>query len=213
MIQTYLSRPGNTASSSVCDRVRSVANSALTTVRPNNGHKHLNFESKFPSPATIPKLGGGVSECRDQLKVADVVSKLLRQLGFFCVIGGIGFVIDASILYTTRPAYGPYLAQVLAFPPAVLATWALNRRFTFSYRLRISIREIVGYLCGNVAGWVAVNGIYFALISLSTMGREHPIGVLGCGALCGALLNFFILRYWAFRPRDYDANKRSGTTG
>lgn len=141
------------------------------------------------------------------------VSKLVRQVGSFCITGGIGFVINALILYATRPAYGPYFAQVLAFPPAVLLTWGLNRRFTFNYRWRVTPGEIVGYLCGNAAGWMAINGVYFALISVSRVGKEFPVAALGCGALCGAVLNFFILKYWAFRPRDYDANKRIGPTG
>lgn len=139
--------------------------------------------------------------------ISSSVGKFLTQLAAFGMVGSIGFGIDASLLHLLQPRLGPYVAQLAAFPPAVAATWVLNRRFTFSYRRRISARELVGYILGNLIGWLVVNGVYFAFISLWRWANENPIVALICGAAVGAVVNFIVLKYFAFEERGSGSGK------
>ena len=58
-------------------------------------------------------------------------AKGLQQFLRFGVVGAVGFVVDAGMLYASAPVLGWYGARVLSFLTAATATWFLNRRFTF----------------------------------------------------------------------------------
>ena len=66
---------------------------------------------------------------------AVLVRNELRQFIPFCIVGGIGFVIDAGIL--SRVVHGfeldPLVSRLVSFPCALTATCHSNRRVTFYY--------------------------------------------------------------------------------
>jgi putative flippase GtrA len=57
----------------------------------------------------------------------------MKRLVGFVAAGGVGFVTDAAVLLVLTETAGidPLLARVFSFAAAVLATWAINRTFTF----------------------------------------------------------------------------------
>ena len=59
----------------------------------------------------------------------------LGQFITFCIVGGIGFLVDAGILGLLVHGFGadPLLSRLLSFPCAMTVTWYLNRRVTFSH--------------------------------------------------------------------------------
>jgi len=64
------------------------------------------------------------------------VSGLRGEAWRFGAIGGVGFLVDASVLtwLVQRARLGLYESRALSFALAVTATWYLNRRFTFARR-------------------------------------------------------------------------------
>ncbi|MCF6328558.1 MAG: GtrA family protein, partial [Henriciella sp.] len=57
---------------------------------------------------------------------------LLKRLGRFGVVGGLGFVVDAGLTVTLIQAgLDPFSARLIAIALAMLVTWRLNRAVTF----------------------------------------------------------------------------------
>lgn len=62
----------------------------------------------------------------------DATGTWQRELSRFAVVGSLGFVVDAGVVYLLVPRLmGPLPAQGIAFFLALTATWLLNRTFTF----------------------------------------------------------------------------------
>ena len=79
---------------------------------------------------------------------------LLRQFSKFFIVGGVGFCVDAGILYLLLDYLGPYYSRAISFFIAVFSTWLLNRNFVFG-KTPNSKRESAHYF--------AVQGLGFAL--------------------------------------------------
>ena len=74
----------------------------------------------------------------------------MKKLFRFLIAGGIGFVVDAGILLLLLrfTPIGPFGARAIAIPSALLATWFLNRNFTFGHSERSLAVE--GFRYGSV---------------------------------------------------------------
>jgi putative flippase GtrA len=88
---------------------------------------------------------------------------LLRQFSKFFVVGGIGFGVDAGVLYLLLAHLGPYYSRIISFLIAVLATWLLNRHFVFS-KTQNSAREGISYFTVQGIGFLINFVIYSCLV-------------------------------------------------
>jgi len=117
------------------------------------------------------------------------------------VVGAIGFVVDAAVLYAALGAgAGPYWGRVPSYLAAATTTWALNRFWTFQTRnsaLPVT-RQWGLFLIVNLIGFVCNYGTYAALIGLSPFFARHPIIGVAAGALAGMAGNFFLSRRFVF---------------
>ena len=132
-----------------------------------------------------------------------VLSKLLPE-GFpaFVVVGGIGFIIDASILAILVHGYvwGDYTARIVSFAVAVTATWYLNRRYAFSARKTLDRRsEYSRYLAVQLTG-MAINFLVYSLCiaTVETMD-QWPVLALAVGSAVALFFNFMGARLFVFR--------------
>ena len=121
-----------------------------------------------------------------------------EQLGQFCAVGAVGYVINLAV-YTALLHAGLHylLAATLSFLVAVANNYWLNRHWTFRDRR---------------AG-VAAQGMRFFLISVASLGANllvlHVLITLGLGKLVGQAiaivlvtpLNFVGNKLWSFRRR------------
>ena len=131
---------------------------------------------------------------------------MIRQLFFFTVVGAIGFVVDASVLYAgLAVGLGYYIGRVISYICAATVTWFLNRRWTFSTAAGDNKKsEWLRFLMLNLGGFIVNYGTYvLALHALQPADlpvKLIPLLAVGCGSAAGLLVNFTINKYLVFRP-------------
>ncbi|SHE95959.1 Putative flippase GtrA (transmembrane translocase of bactoprenol-linked glucose) [Lampropedia hyalina DSM 16112] len=129
-------------------------------------------------------------------------STLLR----FGLVGALGFVVDAAVLYAFSGAVGWYGARVLSFLAAASFTWALNRRFTFATANGCRLRrpsiwqEYMQYLFSMMAGGL-VNYAAYSMVIASWQGTWVPLWGVAAGSILGLVVNYALARYLVFRTK------------
>jgi putative flippase GtrA len=123
----------------------------------------------------------------------------------FGMIGAVGFCVDSSVLTLLVNLWGvsPIAARLVSFSLAVLATWYLNRTYTFQVE-RLSrgatFHEVSRYLMVQIVGAVVNLGIFTLLIELFASLRTIPVLPLAAGAFVSMLVTYIGARRFAFHP-------------
>ena len=113
------------------------------------------------------------------------------QVARFGIVGGLGFVLDAGVLWLTlRAGASPYAGRVLSIVVTIVFTWWLNRRLTFGTAAAPSWREFGAYVVQSLAG-AAVNYAVYAGV-LWAGGPVWLALVVGTGI--ASVFNFFRYR-------------------
>ena len=135
----------------------------------------------------------------------DAAQTSSHSLMAFIVVGGIGFLTDAGFLqlFAVVLQWNIYWARVLAFVPATLVTWLLNRTWSFRVASATPVhkgREYARYLIVQCFG-VSVNfAIFSALVMLFPALKSYPIVPLAAGSAVGLVVNFTGSKLWVFAP-------------
>jgi alpha-1,2-mannosyltransferase len=137
-------------------------------------------------------------------------SPLMQQIGVFSAVGAAGFFVDTGLTLFFADAFGisGYVARVPAIVVAVVATWFLNRTWTFRskdprvigefarYGLASAVTSVFNYaiFCGVLAA--------FAYQGIAQDTDRLSIGVgMVTGSGAAAVLNFVLSKFFAFaRP-------------
>jgi putative flippase GtrA len=132
-----------------------------------------------------------------------------RQLLTFTAIGGVGFIIDASVLTTLFQFFGLnlYISRMFSFGCASFATWLLNRTFTFAGladKTRVKSAEYFRYITVQIIGSLLNLAIFTLLISTHPELRQWPVFPLAVGAAFALIFNFTATRYWVYSVRRDD---------
>jgi dolichol-phosphate mannosyltransferase len=138
------------------------------------------------------------ASARDRVGFALRARRNWEQLGKFCAVGAVGYVINLAVYTALLHAAFHYLAAATgSFFVAVTSNYALNRWWTFHDRR---------------AG-VAAQGMRFFVVSLASLGANllvlHFFITLGLGKFVGQAiaivlvtpLNFVGNKLWSFRRR------------
>jgi putative flippase GtrA len=129
----------------------------------------------------------------------------VRRLLWFCVSGGLAFVIDAGLLHLLLAALpiDPYSARLVSVLVAMTFTWVFNRSITFADRRRsgVPLREWMAWVSTQSAGF-AVNYATYALLVFSLPAvREWPVLGVAAGSLAGLVVNYVAASRLVFRER------------
>jgi putative flippase GtrA len=122
----------------------------------------------------------------------------------FALIGAIGFTIDAGLLYLgvyvlSTPLFATRAVSILI---SVLATWLLNRSWTFKLRKIESVWiELFKYLGSRSVGAAINMGIFTSLVSLATMPFNNPILATPISSAITMLINYTMLRLFIYVPK------------
>lgn len=122
----------------------------------------------------------------------------------FGLAGGVGFLVDAGVLYLLKGALGLYAARAVSFLAAVFTTWIVNRNLAFQVRksgapLR---KEFSAYLMLMTSGGLVNYALYASLVTGSVLVAQHPVIGVAVGSLGGVFVNFVTARFLLFKGHD-----------
>lgn len=120
----------------------------------------------------------------------------------FCAVGGVGFVVDAGLLWLLLQvtALGPYLGRAVSFLVAATVTWRLHRVVTFpDARRDRPARQWVSFLTVNGLGAGLNYGIYAALVATVGFFGRQPVAAVAVGSGVAMVVNFLTNRHVVFR--------------
>ena len=117
----------------------------------------------------------------------------------FGIVGAVGFAVDAGVLQLLLLAgWHPVAARAVAIPVAVLATWALNRSFTFPEAQQgPALASLLRYAGVSAAGAAVNFSVYTAFVFLGA----QPLPALVAGSLFAMAVNYLGSKHFAFRVR------------
>jgi putative flippase GtrA len=120
----------------------------------------------------------------------------------FGMVGTVGFIVDAGVLQAlvSWAGWGPIVARAVAFPTAVLATWLLNRNFTFRTSPQRTLGRSLGrYVAVSLAG-ASVNFLIYTLLVLGSAAMAaHPVVPLAVASGVALIFNYLGSKFFAFR--------------
>ena len=116
----------------------------------------------------------------------------MNQFKRFCVVGIVGFVIDAGILQTfvSIAHANPYAVRIASFICAANSTWLMNRRYTFKVQNKPSQREWLCYVGSLAIGALANYGAFALCITFWTFAHIHLWLAVAIGSIAGLGFNF-----------------------
>lgn len=115
----------------------------------------------------------------------------------FSFVGGIGFIVDAGILWVLTAHYGvdSIVARIPSFLCAVTATWLLNSWLTFKSMI-FSWSRWFSYTSANGLGFL-INFSIYAL--LSTNFSLSPMLSVAIASIIALAVNFILSSKWVFK--------------
>jgi len=125
----------------------------------------------------------------------------LNQFLRFCIVGTVGFVIDAGILQllVSGADANTYLARIFSFLVAASATWLMNRSYTFEVEHRATHAEWARYIAFMVLGALVNYGAFAITITVWELARAQPWLGVAVGSVAGLGINFLTSRRLVFR--------------
>jgi putative flippase GtrA len=118
----------------------------------------------------------------------------------FGTVGTFGFCLDTTTIYALRTFVGLYAAGVAGYLISASANWALNRAWTFQHQSHEPhLLQWPKFLAANAIGFVINRGLFFILISISTLCRQQPVLAVLAGTMTGLGFNYFLSKRFVFR--------------
>jgi len=137
-----------------------------------------------------------------------VIRKLSYQLTTFAIIGSVGFVVDGGVLTYLSVGLGMnvYVSRLISFALASLATWLLNRKYTFRRPSHLHSfshgSEYARYLIIQTCGALINLGVFTWLIAEYPELKSIPIIPLAFGSGLALIFNFLGARLWVFKSDE-----------
>ncbi len=118
----------------------------------------------------------------------------------FGLVGATGFIVDRLVLgVMVGLGLTPYSGRFVSFSVAVVATWLLNRSFTFRHAAaHPPLKQAVIYVAVQVAGGALNIGAYELTLWLMPALQDHLLVPLAIGSAAGLCLTFIGAKKFAF---------------
>lgn len=123
----------------------------------------------------------------------------------FLVAGAAGFAVDSGLLLALSLGAGwaPLTARLVSFALALVATWLINRLWTFrtaaqDKSARRIGAEFLGYSAVQVTGGAANFAVYASIVALTGVSPVQLLVALAAGSATGLLINYLGARKFVF---------------
>jgi putative flippase GtrA len=137
----------------------------------------------------------------------------MRRFSRFIIVGSIGFLVDAGVLWLAIhwAGQGLYSGRAISFLTAATATWYLNRVITYRDREAVGrlSRQWVSYLAVSCLGAMVNYATYCGAVIAMPYAARHPTLGVAVGSIAGLLVNFTLYTTIVFRSSSI-ATARSG---
>jgi putative flippase GtrA len=127
----------------------------------------------------------------------------VRQFFRFALVGVVGFVVDAAVLYLgLQIGLGYFGGRAVSFFCAVLTTWLINRQFTFAEKANLGLAtEVLRYFLAMLVGGAVNYATYSAVVIEFSHLPMLPLIAVAAGSVAGLFFNFFAARLWVFNNK------------
>ena len=109
----------------------------------------------------------------------------------FVFTGAIGFITEVTIIpiAVSFLEVSPIAARTVSFPIAVLTTWMINRKITFTSENR-AIEELSKYVFIQVIGGLINLSVYYVIVTSQSFDLIGPALALAASSLCSMLFTY-----------------------
>ena len=123
---------------------------------------------------------------------------MIGQLLRYCVVGGVGFAVEALLIALLQYGFGwaALPCRAVSFPAAVLVTYWLNHRYTFGSAG--GVRELARYVASQGAGLATNLAAYALTIFIVPELDRHALVPLTIGSALGLAVNFVLAKVLVF---------------
>ncbi len=125
-------------------------------------------------------------------------SNIKHEVSFFVLAGSAGFITDTAILLALNQYLNPFISRALSFGLALIVTWIINSRFTFKNKPK----NIFRYIAGQNLGIIANYSVYTSCIYILGETKKDLISAMIISSTGAMVLNFFLMKYWAFNTKE-----------
>lgn len=129
---------------------------------------------------------------------------MFKEFFMFGVVGTVGFLVDAGVLYLLKASLGLYAARIASFICAASATWILNRLLTFNQTIQDKpqspiIKEYLHYFASMLVGGAFNFATYSWFVSHNQQTQSSPLIGVALGSIVGMLINFLLAKHLVFK--------------
>jgi len=121
----------------------------------------------------------------------------LSALTRFCTVGVVNTIIDLSTFFILVGVGIPYFfAQILAYSAGMGNSYIWNRFWTFQWRQKVRVQEIIRFVSFNLSAAV------ITYILLSIFQEEFGFSLFlskGIATVGGVVITFSGSKYWVFK--------------
>ena len=133
---------------------------------------------------------------------------LKKEIASFVIVGGTGFLIDASMahLLITQMGAGVIWGRAPGFFLAILVTFILNNTITFGHVEHGGfLKKFIKYCLANGCTQGTNFLIYSFLMWRFEILHNWPVAAVFCGSAIAAIMSFFLYKKVVFKPKDANA--------
>ena len=170
--------------------------------------------------AVARRLWDGTAGLWERVRAQPVIGRFLPPLGGhfmrFCCVGLLGFLVDFAVLKTVLEAatllgldvaslLAKVAARLVSFSVAVVATWLVNRTWTFAGHAKGAgsslLAEFGSYLTVQSVGFAANLAAYTAVLAGISAHSGHLLPAMIAGTAAGMMINYLGAKHFVFRRR------------